>query len=52
MRRLAILLALCLSGCASWQQSINGYESASLVSVKTADDSAKLRRRPSAQRLL
>lgn len=38
MKKLALLIAWGLSGCASYQQALNGFESASLVSIKSADD--------------
>ena len=39
MKRLGVLLLLVsLTSCASWQQAINGYESAGLVSIKAAND--------------
>ena len=37
---IVVLLTLMLSSCASWQQGINGFESAALVSAKAADDNA------------
>jgi len=42
MKKLSLLLlcalAILLPGCASWQQAINGYEAAGLVSARAVND--------------
>lgn len=40
MKTLALLAALALTGCASWQQAINGYEAAGLTTIQSANDNA------------
>jgi hypothetical protein len=38
MKTIVAILLLTMSGCASWQQALNGYESAALVSARAAND--------------
>lgn len=38
MRHIAVALTLALTGCASWQQAVNGYEAAAGVSLRAAED--------------